>query len=163
MNRVSCSYYHTIHCETSPSCVEKNCIADTLKLIDRLQRQCQSKEKESLCTRCDKPFLGHRSTANTRPIILYLKNGDPFEIIYCEENASASHLIFRVEEVKGNCAVLRLLIPICPYHNEEINLYSPSTSKLYKVTQTCVTINLDDISAIQCLDDVHLNLKGCQY
>ena len=32
---MSCNYYHTIHCETSPSCVEKNCVADTLKLIDR--------------------------------------------------------------------------------------------------------------------------------
>ena len=48
---MSCNYYHTIHCETSPSCVEKNCVADTLKLIDRLQRQCESKEKESLLKR----------------------------------------------------------------------------------------------------------------
>lgn len=160
---MSCSYYHTIHCETSPSCVEKNCVSDTLKLIDQLQRQCQSKEKENRCTRCDKPFLGHSSTANTRPIILYLKNGCPFEVIYCEESPSAPGIIFRVEEVKKNCATLRLLIPICHCHNEEREFYIPSSSKSYKVTKTCVTIDLDAIIAIQCLDDVHLNLKKCRY
>lgn len=161
VKRVSCSYHHTIYSETNPSCVEKKCVAETLKLIDRLQRQSLSREKENSCLRCDKPFLGHRSTANTRPVILYLKNGDPFELAYCDENTFAAHVIFRVEEVKGNCATLRMLIPLCSSCHE-FEFYDANHPK-YRVTKTCVTVDLNTFSAVQCLDDVELPLKGCLY
>ena len=160
---MSCNCYPTNHYETNHSCVEKNCVENTLKLIDRLQRQCESREKDKSCIRCDKPFLGQSLTANTRPVILYLKNGCPFQIAYCKENTSAPHFIFRIEEVKGNCAILRLLIPASSCHHDKTDRNPSHSSKHYIVTKTCVTVDLNEFIAVQCLEDIFLNLKNCQY
>ena len=70
-------------------------------------------------------------------------------------------MIFRVEDVRGNCATLRLLIPLksdCHHINRP-----SSTNQTYQVTKTCVTVDLNEFSAVQCLDDVELCLKGCLY
>ena len=158
---MSCNYHQTIYCETIPSCFEKKCVLTTLKQIDRLQRQSLSKEKQDSCLRCHQPFLGQRSTANTRPIILYLKNGQPFNLSYCSETMVDCRMIFRVEDVRGNCATLRLLIPLkSECHHTDHHLANDQT---YQVTKTCVTVDLNEFSAVQCLDDVELCLKGCLY
>lgn len=132
-----------------------NCAIETIKLINKLQKL--SKEPEKDCSNCGKPYLGYHVNANTRPVILYLENGKPFEVVYLDQIGIDPTPIFRIEEVKGTCATLRLLAyESCPdYPNHK------SHGNQLIATKTCVTIDLNAIKAIQCLEDVHINLRDC--
>ena len=143
--------YEDNRCHTS----NNNCVIEAIKLINKLQQRPEEPEKD--CSNCDKPYLGYHVNANTRPVILYLENGKPFEVIYLDQIGLDPTPIFRIEEVKGTCATLRLLAyESCPdYPNQK------SHGNQLIATKTCVTIDLNAIKAIQCLEDVHLNLRNC--
>lgn len=143
--------YESIQCHLT----QQNCVIETIKRINKLQKTPPKTTK--FCSNCDKPYLGYYSRANTRPIIIYLENGKPFEVVYLDQIGLEPTPIFRIEEVKGTCATLRALAykdcsDYPKYEREESQLVA---------TRTCVTININVIKAIQCLDDVYLNLTDC--
>lgn len=127
--------------ENNESC----CIAKILKVIDIIQ-------KESKCIEvnegCDKPFLGNTSGSfvyNTRPITLYNRDGSLFTVNYYVDNVLTTSSIFRVEDIDGCCAKLRIL---------SATVVDGVTT--YQDTGEFVTINTDCFCVLQCLDDTFI-------
>ncbi len=114
-------------------------ISETLNLIVTLQKNSCNNEK---CTAdCSRPFLGPTDSIcyNTRPVQLFnCCTGTNWEFPY-DDGAST---IFRVENVDGNCATFRVLIP-----NDDT----------YSLSNSYFTIDLDCVMAIQCLPDIYVN------
>ncbi|MCM3237985.1 CotY/CotZ family spore coat protein [Heyndrickxia oleronia] len=154
-----------------------NCVCDVVNFINDLQDAVE--EDENNCpTNCLNPVLGanshkkHHHRKNTRPFILYTEDG-PFEAFFkptdggchdcpCEKDGKKIHdkidffcksIFFRVENVEGCCAVLRVLEPECTtspcpqIDRPEENLH---------LSESCITVDLRNFIAIQCLDDIHL-------
>lgn len=124
--------------ENNESC----CIAKVLKVIDVLQ-------KESTCGNppegCNRPFLGPNGLAlyNTRPITLYTKTGNLFTANYFVNNVLTTSSVFRVENVNGCCATLRIL---------------QTAGETYTSTNEFITVNLECFSIIRCLNDISLEI-----
>lgn len=140
-----------------------HCVVDVVKFIHELQ-ECAT----TTCgSGCEIPFLGAHSNsavANTRPFILYKKNGAPFEAFAPSPSGSLTSCtspIFRVESVDDDsCAVLRVLAvvladgsPIPPGDDPICTFLNVPTARLIS-TSTCLTVDLDCFCAIQCLRDV---------
>lgn len=139
-----------------------NCVADTVRFINRLQQAVVPTEIG--CNRCNSPVLGETSRANTRPFILYLPNGEAFKPAFLTDSPQEPLPVFRVEDVCGNCATLRALTR--KHHGcmnggfEFDDGYDQHHGELVP-TRTCLIVNLNDFVAIQCLEDVFLNLEVC--
>ncbi|MGL4337923.1 MAG: CotY/CotZ family spore coat protein [Turicibacter sp.] len=142
---------------TQPTNNYSNCIVDTVKFINRLQKAVQPTEIS--CTPCKSPVLGETSRANTRPFILYLPTGEPFELACLFDTDSTSIPVFRVEEMNGNCCTLRVLIPVCPRSNTE----DRGSHGHFVATRTCCTVDLTSFIGIQCLEDEYIPLDPCDY
>ena len=140
-----------------------NCVADTVRFINRLQQAVVPTEIG--CSRCNTPVLGETSKANTRPFILYLPNGEPFRLAVLTDSPNEPIPVFRVEDVNGNCATLRALTTrrtCCMNDRDMLNEFNSNNPELEFIpTRSCVTVNLNDFIAIQCLDDVFLKLEIC--
>ena len=120
------------------------CLGKILKVIDTLQKQTNSCEIEDGCNR---PFLGTIPTTlefNTRPITLYTKDGNLFTVAYDTTGDTSS--VFRVENVKGCCVKLRVLVP-----NTTPDV-DPNFA--YNSTNTFITYDLKCCGAIRCLPDI---------
>lgn len=122
---------------------ETCCLAKILKVIDVLQKQCSS---ECISEGCDRPFLGggEFSIYNTRPITLYTRSGNLFTVNYYVNNVVTTSSTFRVEDVDGCCAKLRIL--------------QPNTSGGYTSTNEFVTINLECFCILRCLSDTSIEI-----
>ncbi|MBE7102817.1 spore coat protein [Bacillus cereus] len=137
-----------------------HCVADVVKFINELQ-DCST----TTCgSGCEIPFLGAHSSssvANTRPFILYKKNGEIFEAFAPSGSlTSCTSPIFRVESVDDDsCAVLRVLTvtiggdPVPPGDNPICTFLNLPNATL-RGTNTCITVDLSCFCAIQCLRDV---------
>lgn len=140
-----------------------NCVADTVRFINRLQQAVVPTEIG--CSRCNTPILGETSKANTRPFILYLPNGEPFRLAVLTDHPGEPIPVFRVEDVNGNCATLRALATRRASCRENSSSFDECNCMRFETefvpTRTCVTVNLNDFIAIQCLDDVFLKLEVC--
>lgn len=124
---------------------ENCCLAKILKVIDILQKECSPKcIKEG----CDKPFLGGGECYiyNTRPITLYTRSGNMFNVNYYVNNVLTTSNVFRVEDVDGCCAKLRLL---------QSSTEQPTT---FTATNEFVTVNLECFCILQCLDDTYIEI-----
>ncbi len=123
------------------------CFKNILKVIDVLQKNtCPNNICEEGCT---KPFLGiflNGDSYNTRPITFYSKDGTLYTAPYTLNGTTQESSVFRVEKVKDCCATLQILAP-----NPD-----PSGSPIrpYIRTNQYITINLECICALQCLEDV---------
>lgn len=118
---------------------ESCCLAKILKVIDILQKR--QTNDECFEEGCTKPIIGPTQNIvcyNTRPITLYTRDGSLFSVSYDSESDSST--IFRVEDVDGCCAKLRVLI-----YNSEDNTYTK--------TNQFVTVNLKCFCVVKCLDD----------
>ena len=122
---------------------ETCCLAKILKVIDILQKECNS---DCISEGCDRPFLGglEFSIYNTRPITLYSRSGNLFTVTYYVNNVPTTSSIFRVENVKGCCAKLRILVS-----NEDGS---------YTATNEFVTVNLECFCILRCLSDTSIEL-----
>ena len=122
--------------ENNESC----CIAKILKVIDVLQ-------KESICENlpegCSRPILGivEPNNFNTRPITLYTRDGSLFTVNYYVDNVLTTSSVFRVENVTGCCATLRILA---------------TNGETYTSTNEFVTINTECFCILRCLNDISL-------
>ena len=146
-----------------------NCVCDVVKFIDELQ-DCAS---SSCPTGCDVPFLGANQGAkfaNTRPFLLYTKEGELFSSVFFLENGAgpgddvcASSPIHRVESVDDCCAVLRILVPPgltapprTPEPEEIVCTFLKQTTPQLISTNLSITVDLNCFCAIQCLRDVNV-------
>ncbi len=122
------------------------CIAKILKVIDILQKECSN---ECVSEGCDRPFLGLNGCYiyNTRPITLYNRDGGIFNVNYYVNNQLTTSNIFRVENVSGCCATLRILTSQVV---EEVPVYT--------ATNEFVTVNLECFCILRCLDDTFLEI-----
>ncbi len=127
--------------------MENRNISDTLNLIVTLQKNacCQDNNCPEGCTR---PFLGPTSTLicyNTRPVTLFTCcTGTNWEFPYEVNGTTGTSTVFRVENVEGNCATFRVLIP---------NTVERDTT--YTLSNSYFTIDLDCVLAMQCLPDIY--------
>ncbi|MBP0724613.1 spore coat protein [Bacillus sp. RG28] len=168
----------------------ERCVEDVIKFIEELQ-ECAT----HVCpTGCDVPFLGANPNvplANTRPFLLFLKNGELFRVPAFfnpqtmgqgagagaggGQNANMNteqcvdSVVFRVESVDDNCAVLRALVnnnqaggkdgnknqtvTFCEMVNGTNN---QNNQNMFFASNTCVTVDLNFFAAIQCLRDTHV-------
>lgn len=121
---------------------ENCCLAKILRVIDILQKECNS---DCVSEGCDRPFLGggEFSIYNTRPITLYSRSGNIFTANYYVNNVVTTSSTFRVEDVNGCCAKLRILEP---------------TEGGFNATNEFVTVNLECFCILRCLPDTSIEL-----
>lgn len=121
---------------------ENCCLAKILRVIDILQKECNS---DCVSEGCDRPFLGggEFSIYNTRPITLYSRSGNLFVANYFVNNVVTTSSTFRVEDVNGCCAKLRILEP---------------TEGGFNATNEFVTVNLECFCILRCLPDTSIEL-----
>lgn len=129
---------------------EKNdtcCLAKILRVIDILQKNAS----DDICVEegCTKSYLGERKNSlcyNTRPITLYTKNNTLFTSTYELNGTTGTSSVFRVENVTGCCATLRVLAQC-----------APGSDSPYQKTGSFVTVNLNCMCALKCLRDIRLD------
>jgi len=179
---------HKEHHKVRP--VREHCVSDVIKFIEELQ-ECAT---HACPTGCDVPFLGANPNvplANTRPFLLYLANGELFRVPAFFTNQGMGQgqgqgqggdgnqnmntekcvdsVVFRVESVDDNCAVLRALVSNNQAGGNDGNknqtvtfcdMVTGSNNKnnqnMFFASNTCVTVDLDFFAAIQCLRDTHV-------
>lgn len=119
-------------------------ITETLDFILTLQKNSCNNTCEEGCTR---PFLGpiNSNCYNTRPIMLFTCcTGTNWEMPYEVNGTSGTSTVFRIENVEGNCATFRVLIP---------NTVDDITT--YTLSNSFFTIDLSCVLAIKCLQDIY--------
>ena len=120
-------------------------ISETLNFILTLQKNalCDENCSDASCTR---PFLGPVTNLvcfNTRPVTLYTCcTVALWEFPYEVNGTTGTSTVFRVENVDGNCATFRVLIP---------NTVGEETT--YSLSNSYFTIDLSCVLALQCLPD----------
>ncbi len=120
--------------ENKDSC----CLGKLLKVIDVLQKNANG--NDCFDESCTRPYLGSTPNIicfNTRPVTFYTKDGSLFTA-----NESS---VFRVESVNNCCVKCRILRP---------NPDTSDVTRRFITTNEFITINLNCICAISCLDDI---------
>ncbi len=122
-------------------------IRETLNFILTLQKNTCCKEDQEGCTR---PFLGPAPADicyNTRPITLFTCcTGENWTFPYETDEGEETSTVFRIENVEGNCATFRVLIPT-----------TVGDTTTYSFSNSFFTIDLSCVLALQCLPDVFAN------
>ena len=125
------------------------CLSEILETIVNLQNQDFSCEDFG---GCDKPYLGPTPNVvcyNTRPISFYnCTTGSLWSFPYTLNGVSGTSSVFRVENVDDCCCTCRVLAPNT----------TPDDNNDYDATSDFFTINLNCVSAIQCLNDTFVEL-----
>ena len=120
-------------------------IQDTLKFILNLQKNICCDEEQS----CTRPFLGPNSNVcyNTRPITLFTCcTGTNWSMPYEIDGEANTSAVFRIENIDGNCATFRVLVPT-----------TTETGTTYALSNSFFTIDLSCVLAMQCLPDIYAN------
>ena len=120
-------------------------IPETLNFILTLQKnsRCNNSCEEG----CTRPFLGPTSNIcfNTRPITLFsCCTGTNWAFPYELNGETETSTVFRIENVEGNCATFRVLIP---------NTTIEGTT--YSLSNSYFTIDLSCVMALKCLPDIY--------
>lgn len=110
-----------------------NYVLRTLTRIDQLQKEATTENK---CEGCEGSLVSR--LYNTKPISLYMVNGNPLCVTVPTEPTKTTDL-FRVESVQYDAVVLRILYRDC----EEI-----------VCTSYTVIVNIDCICCLQCFDPI---------
>lgn len=122
-------------------------IRETLCLILTLQKESLRCNDNETCT---KPYLGPSLTTicyNTRPITLYnCCNGSIWTFPYNLNGETGTSSIFRIENIEGDCATFRILIPTTDTEG----------NTTYSLSNSYFTIDLSCVSAMQCLNDAYV-------
>ena len=125
---------------------ETCCLGKLLKVIDTLQRNASG--NDCFDESCTRPYLGSSPNIicfNTRPVTFYTRNGNIFTTTYTLNNVTNTSSTFRVESVDDCCVKCRILRP---------NPDTTDTTRAFLATNEFITINLDCICVISCLDDI---------
>ena len=123
-------------------------IRETLNFILTLQKNACC--NEACAEGCTRPFLGPGSDVtcyNTRPITLFTCcTGQNWVFPYQSNGTTGTSTVFRIENVEGNCATFRVLIPT-----------TEDDETTYSFSNSFFTIDLSCVLALQCLPDVFAN------
>ena len=122
------------------------CLGKLLKVIDILQRNAGG--NDCFDESCTRPYLGSSPNIicfNTRPVTFYTRLGNIFSTTYTIDGNTNTSSVFRVEYVDYACVKCRILRP-----NPDTN----DVTRAYLSTNEFITINLDCICAVSCLDDI---------
>ena len=125
---------------------ETCCLGKLLKVINILQRNASG--NDCFDESCTRPYLGSSPNIicfNTRPVTFYTKNGNIFTTTFTLDNNTYTSSTFRVESVDDCCVKCRILRP---------NPDTTDTTRAFLATNEFITINLDCICVISCLDDI---------
>ena len=125
------------------------CLGKLLKVIDILQKNANG--SDCFDESCTRPYLGSSPNIicfNTRPVTFYTRNGSLFTTSYSIDGSSYTSSTFRVENVDKCCVKCRIL---------RKNPDSSDVNRAFIATNEFITINLDCICAISCLDDIIIN------
>ncbi len=115
---------------------QRDCILETLKQIERMQKEAY---KETDCVTCTGPLI--KKVYDTKPVTITLKCGTKFTAYLGLTNCETD--LFRVEEVKNNCVLLRLL-----------KLEGPQVN----CTNYTALVDVDCICALQCFPPVKCHI-----
>ena len=123
-------------------------IRETLNFILTLQKNaCCNDACQEGCTR---PFLGpgvNSTCYNTRPITLFTCcTGTNWTFPYELNGEAGTSTVFRIENVEGNCATFRVLVPT-----------TTDEDTTYAFSNSFFTIDLSCVLAMQCLADTFAN------
>ena len=123
-------------------------ISEMLNFILTLQKHAGC--SDDICQEgCTKPFLGPTASTvcfNTRPITLFTCcTGTNWTFPYELNGETETSTVFRIENVEGNCATFRVLIP---------NTIGEETT--YTLSNSYFTIDLSCVLAVQCLPDTYV-------
>lgn len=108
-----------------------------------------------------------KDRVNTRVFVLKNADGSPFHAFFKGCGDACVSIYFRVEEVFDNCcATLRVLKPLdhkghpVDLTDEKccIDLSQVCKVEDFEATNDCVTVDLTCFCAIQCIEDVSLDL-----
>lgn len=122
------------------------CLGKLLKVIDILQRNAGG--SDCFDESCTRPYLGSSPNIicfNTRPVTFYTRNGNIFSTTYTLNGTTNTSSVFRVECIDDCCVKCRILRP---------NPDTTDINRTYLATNEFITINLDCICAVSCLDDI---------
>lgn len=128
--------------ENKDSC----CLGKLLKVIDILQKNANG--NDCFDESCTRPYLGSSPNIicfNTRPVTFYTKDGSLFTTTYTLNNTTNESSVFRVESVNNCCVKCRILRP---------NPDTSDVTRKYLSTNEFITINLNCICVISCLEDI---------
>ena len=146
------------------------CICEVVKTILKLQNQAV-RHDDTCGTSCFIEPIGgltKHGHADTRVFMLLDHLGRPFKVVAKGKDCTYSYTpFFRVEDVFGDCcATLRAVVAVeddeaVDLFEEDPNVMSPEAFEditKFKKTETCVTVDLNNFTAIQCVADVDLNI-----
>ena len=122
------------------------CLGKLLKVIDILQRNAGG--SDCFDESCTRPYLGSSPNIicfNTRPVTFYTRNGNIFSTTYTLNGTTNTSSVFRVECVDDCCVKCRIL---------RVNPDTTDMNRIYLSTNEFITINLDCICVVSCLDDI---------
>ncbi len=125
---------------------ETCCLGKLLKVIDILQRNASG--NDCFDESCTRPYLGSSPNIicfNTRPVTFYTKDGSIFTTTYTLNNTTNTSSTFRVECVDDCCVKCRIL---------RANPDTTDLNRAFLATNEFITINLDCICVVSCLDDI---------
>lgn len=128
-----CSAQTTRTTKNTTNTTQTNYIIETVRNIDRMQREVVS---ETGCTNCNDLLVSPATLYNTKPVIFRFGNGEAFTAVAGVDGAETT--IFRIQEVRGTVAVLRLLT-------------FDATTGEYTCTNFTVLLDLSCICSLQCL------------
>ncbi|OMP67081.1 CotY/CotZ family spore coat protein [Domibacillus epiphyticus] len=157
----------------------ESCVCEVVRTIRDIQ---EAKEDDDCrdCKDCFAEPLGdldgpRRRNADTRVFTLTTENGTPFFAFFdpdehdddddrCDKGCVS--IFFRVEDIFDDCcARLRVLKPMDDDCNpvklandNGISLNKVCKVKKFKKTRSCITVDLEEFIAIQCIKDVDLNI-----
>lgn len=151
------------------------CVKQTLRGILDAQRKAKTHKYESSCKQSISDLSDQKyrngTNKNTFPFILYGKDNKPFgatgvTTISCcsdkEKFLSIDTFIFKIKDLKDNCAILELLIFECEPTTDSVCYTTPSCQIDCKnvedliSTGICITVDLSCFCAVSCLPAVHL-------
>lgn len=120
---------------------DRDCILEQIRKIDQEQKEAIL-ERE--CDTCSDNFV--QRIYNTRPVSLYLDCGKAFRAKVPGERDETTY--FRIEEVKSDCVLLRILDKEGPK---------------FECTDFTVLLKLDCVCAIQCFPPIWCEKCGKHY
>ncbi|MDI2589648.1 CotY/CotZ family spore coat protein [Psychrobacillus sp. NEAU-3TGS] len=156
---------------------DRGCVCDVVRAIKDIQDQATNDDCPQCPTNCFLEPLGGlvspaaRHRADTRVFMLLTKDGDPFKAFFRDTDNCDNDCIsvfFRVEDIfDGCCATLRVLEPLDANRHEvdllneygtQINLRKLCKVRNFRLTGSCITVDLNCFCAIECVADVFLNV-----
>lgn len=154
-------------CEKRTGPSTSGCVCDVVRAILDIQDNVQ--DDDCTCgSNCFMEPLGAirpnmvQNRVNTRVFVLKNADGTPFHAFFRGCDEACVSIYFRVEDVFDNCcATLRVLKPLGA-DNQPVDLAGDLSQvcevENFEATNDCVTVDLSCFCAIQCIEDVNLDL-----